>query len=87
MADDGEPEIAWRAMSSKMTVVDADGNEIGVTRELLADDQNDIFHGLAVKLSTTGKTVEIRADRIPKITRTRVYTTLQPGELASLRVL
>ena len=87
MADDGELQIAWRALPRKTAVVDAGGQEIGVTREVLADDQKDIFHGLAVKLSSTGKTVEIHADRIPKMTRSRVYTTLQPGELEDLPVL
>lgn len=82
-----EQEIAWRAMPLKTAVLDAAGNEIGTARELLADDQKDIFHGLAVKLRSTGKTVEIRADRIPKITRERVYTTVRPEELDELRVL
>jgi len=87
MAEDAEQEIAWRAMAGKTAVVDAAGKQIGVTHEVLADDGKDIFHGLAVKLSSSGKTVEIRAESIPKITRGRVYTSLQPDELDSLPVL
>jgi hypothetical protein len=87
MADDGDQEIAWRAMPRKTAVVDAAGNQIGVTAEVLADDAKDIFHGLAVKLSSSGKVVEVQADRIPKITRGRVYTSLQPSELGGLRVI
>jgi len=79
-----EEEIAWRALGEKTAVVDAAGNEIGVTRRILADDQKDIFHGLAVKLHDGGRVVEIRADRIPRITRSRVYTTVETNEVDHL---
>jgi hypothetical protein len=80
MADD---VISWRALPERSPVVDANGEEIGTTEEVLADDQGDIFHGLAVKLRRGG-TVEITADRIPRMTTERVYTTIAPEEVEAL---
>lgn len=84
MSEDLDQEIAWRAMPDRTPVVDAAGNEIGEARRVMGDDQKDIFHGLAVKLREGGRTVEITADRIPKITRGRVYTSLAPEDLEGL---
>ena len=82
MAD--EDEVSWRVLPERAPVLDAGGEEIGTVQRTLADDQKDIFHGIAVKLRH-GDTVEVPADRIPKITRERVYTSLKSDELGSLR--
>ncbi len=84
MADEEEErEIAWLAMPRKAPVLDRDGAQIGTAEGLLGDEGNDIFHGIVVKLSRGGK-VELRAERIPKITTQRVYTDLAAEELAGL---
>ena len=67
-------------------MLDSSGEEIGTVAEALADDQKDIFHGIAVKLRHGG-TVEIPAAKIPKITRQRVYTSVSSSELGELRRL
>ena len=81
---DEEQEVAWLAMPEKAPVMDEAGQEIGRTEELLGDREDDIFHGIVVKLSRSGHRVEVRADRIPKITTQRVYTDLAPDELEQL---
>lgn len=84
MADEEEErEIAWLAMPRKAPVLDRDGAQIGTAEGLLGDEGDDIFHGIVVKLSRGGK-VELRADRIPKITTRRIYTDLAPSELDGL---
>lgn len=84
MADEEEErEIAWLAMPLKAPVLDRDGAQIGTAEGLLGDEGDDIFHGIVVKLSRGGK-VELRADRIPKITTRRIYTDLAPSELDGL---
>ncbi|HET9848267.1 MAG TPA: hypothetical protein VFR68_06905 [Candidatus Dormibacteraeota bacterium] len=83
-AGDEEQEVAWLAMPEKAPVMDEAGQEIGRTEELLGDREDDIFHGIVVKLSRSGHRVEVRADRIPKITTQRVYTDLAPDELEQL---
>lgn len=85
-ADEEEIEVAWLAMPERAPVMDEAGEEIGRAEELLGDKEDDIFHGIVVKLARGGQRVEVRADRIPKITTQRVYTDLAPDELASLPV-
>jgi hypothetical protein len=82
--DDEEREVAWLAMPEKVPVVDEAGEEIGRTEGLLGDKEGDIFHGIVVKLSRGGHKVEVKADRIPKITTRRVYTDLASDELERL---
>ena len=86
MAEPGkeEVEVAWLALPEKAPVMDEAGQEIGRAEELLGDKEADFFHGIVVKLSHGGHRVEVRADRIPKITTQRVYTDLAPEELGRL---
>jgi hypothetical protein len=79
-----EREVAWLAMPEKAPVVGESGEEIGRMEELLGDKEDDIFHGIVLKLARGGHKVEVRADRIPKITTRRVYTDLAADELERL---
>jgi hypothetical protein len=81
---DEEREVAWLAMPEKAPVMGQSGEEIGRMEELLGDKEDDIFHGIVLKLARTGHKVEVRADRIPKITTRRVYTDLAVDELEHL---
>ena len=82
--EEEEHEVAWLAMPEKAPVMDEAGEEIGRTEELLGDREDDIFHGIVVKLAKGGQKVEVRADRIPKITTRRVYTDLAADDLEKL---
>jgi hypothetical protein len=84
LMDTEEQEIAWLAMPDKAPVMDQAGEEIGRAEGLLGDKEDDIFHGIVVKLARGGRKVEVRADRIPKITTRRVYTDLAADELEQL---
>ncbi len=84
MMEEEEREVAWLAMPEKAPVMDEAGDEIGHAEELLGDREDDIFHGIVVKLARGGHRVEVRADRIPKITTHRVYTDLATDELEEL---
>lgn len=81
---DVEREVAWLAMPEKAPVLGESGEEIGRVEALLGDKGDDIFHGIVLKLARGGHKVEVRADRIPKITTRRVYTNLAEDELAHL---
>jgi hypothetical protein len=81
---DEEREVAWLAMPDEAPVVGESGEEIGRMEELLGDKEDDIFHGIVLKLARSGHKVEVRADRIPKITTRRVYTDLAADELERL---
>jgi len=81
---DEEREVAWLAMPEKAPVMGESGEEIGRMEELLGDKAGDIVHGIVLKLARGGHKVEVRADRIPKITTRRVYTDLAADELEHL---
>ncbi|MEX2559613.1 MAG: PRC-barrel domain-containing protein [Pirellulales bacterium] len=56
----GEP-VAWLLIEPGWTVYDAGGEKVGKVKEVLADEQADIFHGLLVGNE------EILADRVAEI--------------------
>lgn len=56
----GDP-VAWLLIEPGWTVYDANGEKVGKVKEVLADEQADIFHGLLVDRD------EILADRIAEI--------------------
>jgi hypothetical protein len=79
-----EDQISWRATPYRAPVLDAGGVELGWTASLLGDENEDIFHGLAVKLAQGGRIVELPAARISRITQTAVHTDVRRDEVASL---
>ncbi|HYM49359.1 MAG TPA: hypothetical protein VET65_02190 [Candidatus Limnocylindrales bacterium] len=81
---DAEQQVAWIATPYRAPVMDSEGNELGTTESLLGDEQSDIFHGLAVKLKSSGTVVEIPADQVRRITTVRVYTGVTPDAVAAL---
>lgn len=56
----GDP-VSWLLIEPGWTVYDALGKKIGKVKEVLADEQADIFHGLLVNGN------EVLADRIAEI--------------------
>ncbi len=77
---DGDP-------TERAPVVNRAGDELGHVEAVLGDDENGIFHGLALNLKGWGGHVELPADRIERITNERVYTNLGPEEEKSLEDL
>ena len=56
----GDP-VSWLLIDPGWTVYDAQGQKVGKVKEVLADEQADIFHGLLVGNE------EILADRVAEI--------------------
>jgi hypothetical protein len=80
-----EAAVAWTAMPYRCAVYAADGTEIGTAESLLGDEEEDIFHGIALKRRTGGPTAEIPAARIKKITEKGVVTDLDASDTANLQ--
>ena len=72
------------AIPQNAPVVDDAGQEIGHVEAVLGDDEDGIFHGIALNLKGWGGHVELLADRVTRITTERVYTDLKPDEGKSL---
>src|SRR5215471_20342043 len=83
MSFDDDPAIAWMAMPYRTTVVAADGSEIGKAESLLGDEEEDIFHGIAVK-TKSGRLVEIAAANVTKITEKGTATNLDSDAVGAL---
>jgi hypothetical protein len=83
---DDETPVAWKAAQADVAVVAVDGTEIGRTRKILGDEQEDIFHGIAMRRAEDGETVEVPALRVKKMTEQHVVTDLSTDEVDSLRV-
>ena len=83
MTFDDEDAIAWKAMPYRTPVVAADGSEIGKAESLLGDEEEDIFHGIAVK-TKSGRLVEIAAANVTKITEKGTATNLDSDAVAAL---
>ena len=62
----GDP-VAWLLIEPGWTVYDAAGEKHGKVKEVLADEQADIFHGVRVEHGVLGTDEEIVADRIAEI--------------------
>ncbi|HVA21681.1 MAG TPA: hypothetical protein VNN74_06260 [Candidatus Micrarchaeia archaeon] len=80
---DVEERVAWTATPYHAPVLDRDGGAIGTTESLLGDEASDIFHGLAVRRHG-GEVVELAADRVERITRTAVHTSLGAADAVQL---
>jgi hypothetical protein len=78
-----ETPLAWKAMPYRAKVYAADGTEIGTAESLLGDEEEDIFHGIAVKAGG-GRVVEIPAARVKRITAKGVETDLAEADVAQL---
>ena len=79
-----EDQLSWRATPYRAPVLDGNGEKFGTAESLLGDEEADIFHGLAVKLSEGGGLVEVSAARIARITASAVHTDMTRSEVGSL---
>lgn len=62
----GDP-VAWLLVEPGWLVYDAKGEKYGKIKEVLADGQADIFHGILVDRGLLGDDEEVLAERIAEI--------------------
>jgi uncharacterized protein YrrD len=68
----GDP-VSWLMIEPGWTVYDAAGEKVGKVKEVLADEQADIFHGVLVDRGLLESEEEIVADRIAEINDGHVH--------------
>lgn len=51
---DNERTVSWIAIHQDARVLDREGNDIGHVEAVLGDDEDGIFHGLAINLKGWG---------------------------------
>ncbi len=79
-----QEQVAWIRTPYHAPILDLEGNSFGTTESLLGDEGEDIFHGLAVKLTGGGHLVEVAAANVVKITLAAVHTDLGQEAVAQL---
>ncbi|MGH2699447.1 MAG: hypothetical protein ACRDJL_09665 [Actinomycetota bacterium] len=79
-----ERQVAWLVTPKEAPVIGSGGELLGEVRAVLGDDEENIFHGLAMKPEGDRDLVEVPGARVERITTERVYTTIAPEEVASL---
>jgi uncharacterized protein YrrD len=62
----GDP-VSWLLIEPGWTVYDAEGGKVGKVKQVLADGQADIFHGVVVERGLLGDDHEVLAERIAAI--------------------
>ena len=77
-------QVSWMAIVHGTKVVDVDNNDIGRVDAVLGDDDDDIFHGIALNLKGPAGIVEVPAARVGRITEEAVHTDLAADEARSL---
>jgi uncharacterized protein YrrD len=88
VARDDEIPIAWRVLAKGTPVFAASGDEIGRVSEVVADDQKDIFSGIALKPGLLSRELFVPAELVETLTSEGVYLTIsepQAGELRDYR--
>jgi hypothetical protein len=76
--------VSWRAIVYESPVSTADGQRVGVVREVLGSDADDLFHGIRLGLVKDHRDVMLASDNITSITATGLRTDLTLDQLAAL---
>ncbi len=79
-----DEEIAWEAILAKTPVVSADGSHIGTLDFVLADEEDDIFHGITIQSHFWETPKVIDQKRIVHLTQRVITTDLTPDDVAGL---
>lgn len=81
---DPEQPIAWLAVAAETPVRSADGQPAGRLADLLGSEQEDIFHGIVVRLDEGGREVFVPADDVTLMTPSYLEVAYTIGQLQAL---
>ena len=76
--------VAWIVVDQGWEVVSSDGQKVGTVDEVLADQNADIFDGLAVAPGLLKKPKYVPAERVGEIIEGRVTLALTKAEFDAL---
>jgi hypothetical protein len=81
---DPEQPISWRVVPEDVPVRSSEGTVVGTVHDLLGSDEEDIFHGIVVRLADGHPRVFVPADDVTLLTGSHVDVDLAAAELAAL---
>ncbi len=76
--------VSWRTVAYGSPVRSADGAAVGAVVEVLGSDEEDIFHGLRVRLSGGSRDVMLSPDDVASLGPGAVTTVLSAADIAAL---
>jgi uncharacterized protein YrrD len=76
--------VSWLMIEPGWAVEAEDAKEVGTVREVLGDEEADIFDGLAVSHGVLHRSRYVPAESVGEITEGRVALTLSPDEFERL---
>jgi uncharacterized protein YrrD len=76
--------VSWLMIEPGWAVEAKDGKEVGTVREVLGDDEADIFDGLAVSHGVLHRSRYVPAESVGEITEGRVALILSSDEFERL---
>ena len=79
-----EEQVAWTDTPYRAPVLDRNGQQVGTTESLLGDEDEDIFHGIAMSGGQNRQIVVVPAQRVTRITTRHVETDLDTAGVATL---
>jgi sporulation protein YlmC with PRC-barrel domain len=79
--DELGPPIAYTAVGRDTAVYDRDGDRIGVVEHVVADEAQDIFHGLIVRTPRPGQHLFARAAQVANLHERGVLLSVDRAEL------
>ncbi len=81
---DPEQPVSWRVVPQDVEVRSSEGERVGSLHDLLGSDDEDIFHGLVVRLDDGGRNVFVTVDDVALLTGSHVDVTLTAEQIRSL---
>jgi uncharacterized protein YrrD len=76
--------VSWLMIEPGWAVEAKDGTEVGTVREVLGEDEADIFDGLAVSHGVLHRSRYVPAESVGEITEGRLALTLSSDEFERL---
>ncbi len=77
-------QVSWLMIETGWKVLAVDGTHVGGVDEVVGDDTEDIFDGLAIATSALGKPRYVPAEQVAEITDGSVRLSLTPDQVAEL---
>jgi hypothetical protein len=77
--------VSWFLIEKGWRVVASDGTEIGKVHEIVGDENEDIFDGLAISSGLLSRPRYVPAESVREIVEGQVRLDLGPGEAEGLR--
>jgi hypothetical protein len=79
-----EPQVSWLVIEPGWTVVAADGSDVGYVQEVIGDDTEDVFDGLAISTSLFEDLKYVPSEKVGRIFDGRIELLVASNDVSQL---